>query len=227
MKILNKIALVIMSAAVFPALFMRVLLRAVVSINKDSTVYSLLSLVAKDTINKKMEITVTIKEIVGYIQNGTFSFGGMDFSFKKLPSELLVTKNWLIATAAAVIIALIIALVIMGCALFTNANRTVIGLSAGGIACCIAAIKFFSRFSRPFTDGSIDIGGLLAKSFIGEETGIIASLGKIALNDAITVDIFQLGNAVFTMLIVFVIILVWSFSYFITLDPKQKKKKAN
>lgn len=226
MKILNKIALVLMSAAVFPALLFRVLVRAVVSINPDSSLYSVLSLVAKDTINRKMEITVSIRELIGYIQNGTFNIGGFDISLDKIPSELLVTKNWLIATGITIAAALVIALIIMGCAIFTNAHRTVIGLSVGGIACSAASIKLFLRFSRPFTDGTIDIGSLISKSLIAEDSGVIGTLGKVALNKAVTVDLLQLSDAVFTILIIFVIILIWSFAYYITLDPADKKKKA-
>lgn len=224
MKILNRIVTFILAAAVFPAVIFRVLLRAVVSISEESSIFKILSAFS-ETVKKKMEMTISIKEAIGYIQEGKFSFGGMDFSISKLPKELFVTKNWLIASAALIAITLIIALVIMGCALFAQAHKTVMSLSAGAIVCLGAAIKCFGKFAAPFVNGTIDIGAILANNFIGEEAGFLGSLGSAALQGAIKIDILQLGNAVFTMGIIFFGILMWTLAYYITLPQSEKKKK--
>ncbi len=229
MKILNRIVTFVMALTVFPAIFTRIILRIILSISGDSTVYTILSGIVGETADSGMEITVSLKEIVGYIQNDTFSFGGMNFSLSSLPTEMLSTKNWAIASVVFLVLALVIALVIMGCALFAQAHKTVMGLSAGGMLCCLVASLTFSRFAEPFMNGDVDLGKFLAESLLGNEEGLISSLGSVFLSGAISVDILQLGNAVITMVIIFLAILLWTFAYYITM-PKEsritKPKKA-
>ena len=224
MKILNRIVTFILAMAVFPAIVTRVILRVVVSVAEDSTIYTLLSGFMEETVNSAMEITVTFEEIVGYIQNGTFSFSGMNFSLEKLPMEMLATKNWLIVSVVLLILALLIALIIMGCALFAQAHKTVIGFGIGGTACCFGAISCFTQFAKPFVAGEVDIGKFLGQSLLGD-SGLIASLGSSFMSGAISIDILQLGNAVITMAILFIAVTLWTFAYFITLPTEEKPKK--
>ncbi|MBQ8576267.1 MAG: hypothetical protein IJ447_09515 [Clostridia bacterium] len=224
MKILNRIVTFILALAVFPAIATRIILRVVVSIAEGSTAYTLLSSIMEDTVNSAMEITVSFKEIVDYIQNGTFSFSGMNFSFDKIPAEMLVTKNWLIASAVFIVLALIIAIIIMGCALFAQAHKTVMCFGAGGAACCFAAISCFTKFAAPFVSGEIDIARFLGQSLLGGD-GLIATLGTSVISGAISVDVFQLGNAIITMAIIFIGVALWTFAYFITLPTEAKVKK--
>lgn len=223
MKILNRIVTFLLGAAVFPALIFRILLRAVVSVNQESSIFKIVSAFS-DVLNKKMEITLSIREIIEYWQEGRFSFGGMDFSLSKIPQEMLVTKNWLIASAVLIVLALIIALVIMGCALFTKAHKTVMTLSGGAIVCLFAAIKCFGKFAAPFVNGTIDIGPALGNALIGDSTSVLGSLGAAALKGMVKVDVLQLGNAAVTMMIVFFIILLWTLAYYITLPDKERKE---
>lgn len=226
MKILNRIVTFVLSFMVFPTIATRVILRLVLSIGRDSSAYTILSSFMKETADSALEVTVTLEEIVGYIQNGTFSFSGMNFSFDKIPAEMLTTKNWFIAAAVFLILALLIALIIMGCALFAQAHKTVMCFGVGGMACCFAAIGCFSAFAKPFVTGDIDIGKFLGQSLLGNN-GFIASLGSSFMSGAISVDILQLGNAVITMAILFLGVALWTFAYFITLptDAKPKKEK--
>lgn len=225
MKILNRIVTFLLAAAVFPALVLRMLVRAVVSVNPDSSVYKILSAFMKDTINRKMEITVSIKDAFEYWQNGRFSLAGMEFSIKDLPKELFVTKGWLIASGVLIAVTVLIAIIIMGCSVFAQAHKTVMGLSAGALACLFAAVKCFGKFAAPFVNGTIDIGGMLANNLISDEAGFIGSLGSAALKGAIKIDILQLSNAVFTLGIIFGIILLWTLAYYITLPEKDRKIK--
>ena len=96
-------------------------------------------------------------------------------------------------------------------------------LSGGAIVCLFAAIKCFGKFAAPFIDGTVDLGAILSQAIIGDSTSILGSLGSAALTGAVKVDILQLGNAAFTMMIVFFIILLWTFAYYITLPEKEKK----
>ena len=228
MKILNRIVTFVLGLAIFPAFVTRVLVRLIVSIAPDSTAYSLLSTIAKDTINNGLEFTVTLQELAGYVRNGTISISGMDFSLDKLPVEMLVTKNWLIAAVVLLVLALIVALTVMGCALFAQAHKTVMGLGAAGAACCFAAMSCFSKFAEPFMAGEIDIGKFLGQSILGDE-GLVSSIGTMFMSGAISVDLLQLGNVAITMAIIFIGIVLWTFAYFITLptDAKPVKEKKS
>ncbi len=226
MKILNRIVTFVLAAAVFPSIVTRVLLRAIVSVAKESTAYTLLSGFMENTIDNGLEITVSIKDLFDYIRDGSFSFEGMNFSFDKLPAEMLVTKNWLIATAVLLALALLIALTIMGCALFAQAHKTVMGLGVGGAACCFGAISCFAKFAAPFVAGDIDIGAFLGETLLGDNK-IVSSIGSMFMSGAVDVDVLQLGNAAITMAILFIAVVLWTFAYFITLptDAKPKKEK--
>jgi hypothetical protein len=223
MKVVNKIIVFVLALGIFPVVIFQNLVRVVVSISKDSSLYTLLSQILKDSIDNKMEITISVKEAIGYIKDGQFSFAGMSFSTSSIPSEMLVTKNWLIASGACIVAALLIALVLMGSSLFTKAYRTIMCLSAGGIACTYAAVKCFTRFAAPFIDGTIDIGAILAKNIIGDNSGIIGSVGSSFLEGAIKVDVCQLGNVAMIMAILFFAIIMWTLAYFLTLPEKEKK----
>lgn len=225
MKIVNRIVVTIMAFSVFPLMFFLNLVRAVLSISEDSSLYSILSKIASDTVNSRMEITLSVKEAMGYFRDGKFSFAGMDFSTKKIPAEMLVTKNWLIAAAVLLVVALLIALVIAGCAIFTEAYRTEMCLGAGGIVCAFAAVRCFAKFAAPFVSGKIDIGELLAKNLLGDDSGIVGTLGTAFLKKSISVDVLQLSNAVMLLAIAFFAIILWTLAFYLTLPEKDKPKK--
>ena len=223
MKILNRIVTFLLALAVFPALYFRILLRAVVSISSDSAIYKIISAFSEN-INRKMEITVSLKEAVRYWQNGTFSVGSMDFDLNKIPKDLLVTKNWLIAAAAFIVITLIIAIVIMGCALFTKAHRTVFALSLGGAASFVTALVLFGKAARPLLDGTIDVASTVLPYFVDSES-FFGSIAVAALNGAINVDTCGLGGAVYGAMIVMFAVAVWEFAYYITIPKEEKLEK--
>lgn len=224
MKILNRIVVFLLALSVLPIMYFLNAVRAVVSISESSSLYTILSKLAEDTANSAMELSFSLKEIAGYISRGDFSIGGMKFDISKLPTGLLDGKGWAIAAGILLAAAVVIAIVIMGCALFTNANRTIIGLGAGGFVCCFAALRCFARFAVPFTNGSLDIGELLAEAFIGESNNLLGSIGTSFLKGAISVDSFSLGNAVTLALIVFLGIALWELAYYVTLPTGSKKK---
>ena len=93
------------------------------------------------------------------------------------------------------------------------------------MACIFAAMKCFSVFAAPFVNGTIDIGGILANSIIGDNAGIIGSIGSAFLEGSISVDLLQLGSAAITMAILFFGILLWTLAYYVTLPEKNRLKK--
>lgn len=226
MKILNRIVVFLLALSVFPVMYFLNLVRAVVSISESSSLYTIISKIAEDTANSAMEITFSVKEIVKYISDGSLSFGGMKFDLSKIPAELLTGKNWVIAAGVLLVIAMLIAIVIMGCALFTKAYRTIISLGAGGVVCCFAALRMFARFATPYMSGSIDVGEILAQAFVGGSNNLVGSIGTSVLKGAISVDAFSLSNAVTLSLIFFLGIALWELAFYVTL-PQEKLKKTN
>lgn len=227
MKILNRIVVFILSLSISPIMYFLNLVRAVVSISESSSLYTILSKIAEETASSAMELTFSIKEIFKYISDGV-SFGGMKFDLSKIPAELLSGKNWVIAAGVLLAVAMIIAIVIMGCALFTNAYKTISALGAGGAICCFAALRFFARFAAPYMSGSIDVGDVLAQAFVGESNNLLGSIGASVLKGAISVDAFSLSNAVTLSLIFFIGIALWELAYIVTLpEDKSKNLKKN
>ena len=224
MKIFNKIVVCLATLAIFPIMYFMNIVRAVVSISEDSSLYTILSKLAEETASSAMEITFSVKEIFKYVSEGSFSFGGMKFDLSKIPAELLAGKNWVIASGVLIAIALIIAIVIIGCALFTNAYKTITALGAGGAVCCFAALRCFIRFSSPYMGGSIDVGEILANALVGESNNLLGTIGTSILKGAISVDSFTLGNAVTLSLIFFIGVALWELAYVITLPEKKPTK---
>ena len=224
MKIFNKIVVCLATLAIFPIMYFMNIVRAVVSISEDSSLYTILSKLAEETASSAMEITFSVKEIFKYISEGSFSFGGMKFDLSKIPAELLAGKNWVIASGVLIAIALIIAIVIIGCALFTNAYKTITALGASGAVCCFAALRCFIRFSSPYMGGSIDVGEILANAVVGESNNLLGTIGTSILKGAISVDSFTLGNAVTLSLIFFIGVALWELAYVITLPEKKPTK---
>lgn len=224
MKIFNKIVVCLATLAIFPVMYFLNIVRAVVSISEDSSLYTILSKLAEKTASSAMEITFSVKEIFKYISDGSVSFGGMTFDLSKIPAELLAGKNWVIAAGVLIAVALLIAIVIIGCALFTEAYKTIMALGAGGAVCCFVALRCFVRFAAPYMSGSIDIGELLANAFVGESNNLLGSIGTSILKGAISVDSFTLGNAVTLSLIFFIGVALWELAYVVTLPEKKSVK---
>ncbi len=227
MKIFNKIVVCLATLAIFPIMYFLNLVRAVVSISEDSSLYTILSKLAEETASSAMEITFSVKEIFKYISEGSFSFAGMSFDISKVPSELLSGKNWVIAAGVLIVIAILIAIVIVGCALFTNAYKTITILSASGAICCFAALRCFIRFSAPYMSGSIDVGEILANALVNGSDSLLGSIGTSILKNAISVDSFTLGNAVTLSLIFFIGIALWELAYVVTLPEKKDVGKKH
>lgn len=214
MKILNRIVTFVLAAAIFPAMFTRVLIRFVVEPGGFLAGQNL------------FEETITTKELVEYFRDGTLSFGSFFSSSSTLPSVILDMKGWLIATVTFLVLAMLIAIVIMGCALFTRAHKTVLGLSAGGILSCFVAMACFSKFTTPFIEGTSTIADLMPTG--GMFDGLAGQIAQ-ALLPAVTGDVvvFQLGSAVVTTIILFFAVAMWTLAYYVTLPEEEKAAIKN
>lgn len=117
------------------------------------------------------------------------------------------------------VIALVISLVILGFAIFSNKIKVITGLSVGGLLAMAASwISFTNFFARPLTSGDIT----LREIFDG--MGIVASLA-VGLIDITTVRLVGAFYGVFFLMLA---ILIWSVSVMIVNadDEKAKAEKA-
>lgn len=224
MKAVNKIVVFLLAFSVFPITIFLELVRGVFSISQSSSLYTILSKLAEDTANSALELTYSVKEIIEKIGEGGISFAGMSFDMSKIPDELLEGKGWIIAAGVLLVISLVIAVVIMGCALFTKAYKTITCLGAGGAICTFAAMRCFAKFAAPYLNGTRDIGEILAEALIGDDANLLGTIGSAFLKNAISVDSLSLGSAVTLSFVVFLGIALWELAYFITI-PEEKSKK--
>lgn len=212
MKILNRIVTFILAVAVFPAAVTRIIIRVVI------TPGGALGTFMGET---GIEEELSVVKIIDYIQSGTFDFLKDLFDFEKLPPVVSSLKGWLIASMVLLAIALVIALVIMGCSLFTQAHKTVMGLSVSAALSCFLSMSCFSKFASPFVDGKVDIGEVLSNGMT-EDGSIGGSILAMLLQGSVNVEVLQLGNAVVTMALLFIGIALWTFAYYITLPTEAK-----
>lgn len=227
MKAVNKIVIFLLALSVFPITIFLELVRGVFSISQSSSLYTILSRFAESMVNSSLELTYSVKEIIEKIGEGGISFAGMSFDMSKIPAELLEGKGWIIAAVVLFVVALVIAVVIMGCILFTKAYKTISCLGAGGAICTFAAMRCFAQFAVPYLDGTHDIGELLSEALIGDDANLLGTIGSAFLKNAISVESLSLGNAVTLTFIVFLGIALWELAYFITIPEEKPKKIKN
>lgn len=231
MKIVNRIVTALLAAAAFPFLITQFLFEIILSINESSIAYSLISLFGgKDNAltNNRLGFQESILSLIKLMSDGDSS---SDFNvielWNSLPAELDTVKKLIVAAFVCVAVGAVVALVIVGCAIFTKAYKTIMGLSLGGGACFLAGIILFNKAGAPLKDGTIDIVNLIASFLMGEDgtTNGIAAIASSLLEGTISVDVFAMGGAVFGAMIMMFAVTVWEFAFYITLDEKERKAK--
>lgn len=119
---------------------------------------------------------------------------------------------------------MLIAIIIMGCALFTKAYKTVIGLSLGGTASFVTALVLFGKASKPLLDGTIDVATTVMPLLMDTES-LLGSLASAALSGSISVDSCGLGGAVYGAAIALFALAMWEIAYYLTLPNDEKPVK--
>lgn len=110
---------------------------------------------------------------------------------------------------------LVIALVILGFAVFSNKTKIITILSASGVASMLASwISFSMFFAEPITSNAVSIGEVLN---IG---GVITNL-LLGFFDITTI---KLESAFFSVLFLMLGILIWSVSVYIVNKSDEKEK---
>lgn len=231
MKIVNKIVTALLAAAAFPFLITQFLFEIILSINEESIAYSLINLFGgKDNMltNNRLGFQESIASLIKLLSEGDAS---SDFNiielWNNLPADLDATKKLIVASFVCVAVGAFVALVTVGCAIFTKAYKTIMGLGLGGGACFLAGILLFNKAGVPFTDGTTDIVNLIATFLMGEDgtSNGIAAIASSLLKGTISVDVFTMGGAVYGAMIMMFAVTVWEFAFYITLDEKERKAK--
>ncbi|MBO5943826.1 MAG: hypothetical protein J6Q50_00855 [Clostridia bacterium] len=143
------------------------------------------------------------------------SFTNDDFDFKTaiLQNEMYTP---VIIAAVFVAIALVIGLVILGFAIFSNKVKVITALSGAGFLSTFAAYISFGFFAKPLISGEITLAQLF------NVDGIIGSTIMSFLGD---VTVFALDTAFFGVMFLMLGILVWSVSVLIVNKSEEKEKQ--
>lgn len=141
-----------------------------------------------------------------------FTDDSFNFKTNILQNELYTP---LIVAVVFIAIALIIGLVILGFAVFSNKVKVVIGLSCAGFLSTVAANISFGVLARPLIAGEttlaqlLDMDGIIMSSIIG-------LLGEVS--------VFTLDSAFYGVMFAMLGILIWSASVLIVNKSEDKEK---
>lgn len=227
MKIVNKIITFLAAVAVFPVLIKQTFFSVILSIDKESSVYTLANtFLGSDNqlTGNRLGVEKSLLEIFDYLTGKTPSTFDWREILANLPAEFLPLKKYVIASLIFVAIGAFITIIVMGCTLFTKAYKTVIGLSLGSAASFLTAIILFGKAAKPFMDGTIDITSTILSKFVDSES-FFGSIVVGLLNGAVSVDACGLGGAVYGAMIIMFGIAIWEFAYYITLPKEEKPVK--
>lgn len=140
----------------------------------------------------------------------------------KLDNASEIAKNHdlipLYIAVALFLLALVIALAIIFTAAFSNKASVVAGLSLAGLVFLVASyITFTFYFARPLINGTIDLASILG----------INGIVNLFFSGFMTVKVFKLESAFFSVLFLMLAIFIWSTAVLVVnaSDNKEKKKK--
>lgn len=141
-----------------------------------------------------------------------FTNGEFDFKSGILQNALY---RPVVVAAVFIAIALVLGLVILGFAIFSNKVKVITALSGAGFLSTIAAYIAFSFFANPLLSGEVTISDLLnITGIIG--TAIISFLGEVY--------VCTLDTAFFGVMFIMLGICAWSVSVFIVNKSEEKEK---
>ncbi len=230
MKIVNRIVTSLLALATFPFLISQLFFRIVLSINEESLAYSLINMFSKgdnmltgNRLGLQESLWDIFQMVIGEKEN-TFNFDFMSI-WNSLPEDLASSKNLIIASLVFVVLGVLIAIVIIGCAIFTKAYKTIIGLGLGGFVSFLLGIILFGKAGEPLVSGDVDALKLIADLLTSGEGGGLGSIVTGLLQGTVSVDSFALGGAVFGAMIMMLAVAIWELAFYVTLPEKDKPKK--
>lgn len=156
---------------------------------------------------------ISLIELFDYIQLAK-SFGGDDADLSFLSDPIY---RPLIASIVFLVIALVLGLVILGFAIFSNKAAVITGLSgAGFVASVISFFTFSEGFAAPIISGKVTVAQLM-----GQEKGNLLDIVFGFVGD---ITFINLEDAFFAVAFLMLGILVWSVSVLIVNKGEEKEK---
>ncbi len=122
----------------------------------------------------------------------------------------------LIFSVGFLAVALVLGLVVLGFAAFSNKVKAITGISAAGLVCTIISYACFSGFASPIISGEVSIAQLL-----GQESSSILGLLIGWVGD---ITQLRLEGAFFAVLFLMLAILGWSVAVLIVNSDEEKEK---
>lgn len=212
--ILYRVVTAILAVAMFPAFYFADLLTFEIA---HEDISSLLNYFRDEATLDTTYDSISLAELPDWI-NIFSSLSNEEFDFK---TAILQNEMYTPAIVAVVFIAiaLVLGLVILGFAAFSNKVKVITALSGAGFLSTIAAYISFGSFAKPLVSGEVT----LAQFF--NVDGVIASAIIGFLGD---VKVFALDAAFYAVMFLMLGILGWSVSVWVVNagDEKEKAQKA-
>lgn len=174
-------------------------------------------LLNKFTGNNELHVTdesISLFELPTWIDLfSSFTNDEFDFKASILQNEMYTP---VIVAVVFIAIALILGLVILGFAIFSNKIKVITALSGAGFLSTIAAYVSFGFFANPLLSGEVTLAQVLNMDGI-IASAIIGFLGEV--------KVFTLDTAFFGVMFAMLGILIWSISV-IVVNKSEEKEKA-
>ena len=220
--ILYRVVTVVLAVAMYPAVYFANLFTFEIAHTSISNLLGGLTLEGEEGMSGTLHTTydsISLYELPDWIDLFS-SFTNEDFDFKASVLQNALYRPVIVAVVFLAL-ALVIGLVILGFAIFSNKVKVIAALSASGFLCTLASyISFTGFFAEKVLAGDITLAQLF--NMDGIITSLIASLiGEVIL--------FTLDGAFFAVMFLLLGICLWSVSVMIVNysdNKEQQMKKA-
>lgn len=216
--ILYRVVTAILAVAMFPAVYFANLFTFEIAHTGISNLLGGLDINAEEGMSGTLHTTydsISLHRLPELI-NVFSGFTNDDFDFKASVLQNSLYRPVIVAVVFLAI-ALVIGLVILGFAIFSNKIKVITALSASGFLCTVASyISFTGFFAEKVLSGEITLSQLF--NMDGIITSVIASLvGEFIL--------FTLDGAFFAVMFLLLGICLWSISVMIVNYSDEKEKQ--
>lgn len=208
--ILFRVVTAIACIAIYPVFYFADLIHILIT---HTDISDLLNKLNGENTLQATEESISLAELPEWINTfSSFTDGNFDFKANILQNELY---RPLVVAAVFIAIALVLGLVILGFAIFSNKIKAIIGLSGAGFLSTIAAYISFSCFANPLMAGEITLSEVLNMNGIISSL-IIGFLGEVAS--------FTLDGAFWGLMFIMLGICAWSVSVLLVNISDEKEK---
>ena len=208
--ILFRVVTAIACIAIYPVFYFADLIHILIT---HTDISDLLNKLNGENTLQATEESISLAELPEWINTfSSFTDGNFDFKASILQNELY---RPLVVAAVFIAIALVLGLVILGFAIFSNKIKAIIGLSGAGFLSTIAAYISFSCFANPLMAGEITLSEVLNMNGIISSL-IIGFLGEVAS--------FTLDGAFWGLMFIMLGICAWSVSVLLVNISDEKEK---